>query len=64
MTDDKTKFEQVSEEDRISIFSEFLYFLRENKKWWMLPILLVIAAVGLLVAVSASGALPFIYAFF
>ena len=64
MADNKTKFEQAAEEDRLSIFAEFWYFLRENKKWWMLPILLVLAAVGLLVAASASGALPFIYAIF
>ncbi len=64
MKDNKTEFERAAEEDRISIFAEFWYFLRENKKWWMLPILLVIAAVGLLVAVSATGLLPFIYAIF
>ncbi len=65
MADSKNDFQQASEEARDSIVTEFIYFLRENKKWWLTPIIVVLALVGLLVYLSAgSGAAPFIYALF
>ena len=47
-----------------SIVGEFVAFLLHNKKWWLAPILLVLALVGLLVILSSSAAAPFIYAIF
>ncbi len=48
-----------------SLIKEFWLFLREEKKYWLVPMLLVMGVVGLLVWVaSANGALaPFIYPF-
>lgn len=60
----KTAFEQAGEEERISLLSEFVYFLRDNKKWWLTPIFLVMALVGALAMLSGSGAAPFIYTMF
>jgi hypothetical protein len=40
-------------------------FLRERKKFWLLPIVLVLVGVGALVVVGSSSALaPFIYTIF
>jgi hypothetical protein len=39
-------------------------FVRVNKKWWLLPILLVLLGFGVLVMLSGSGAAPFIYTLF
>ena len=64
MNGDRTEFEQASEEKELSLFGEFFYFLKENKVWWMAPILLVLAGVGLLVLLGGSGAAPFIYTLF
>ncbi len=64
MSDEKSKFEQAAEEQRTSIIGEFWYFLLENKKWWLLPILLIMLGVGLLIALGGSGAAPFIYTLF
>jgi len=36
-------------------------FLSENKKWWLLPILLAVLALGVLVILGGTGAGPFIY---
>ncbi len=55
-------FEQASEEARPSLIAEFRYFLAHSKKWWLLPILLVLGVVALLAIFSASGIAPFIYA--
>lgn len=45
------------------IAAEFWMFLRENKKWWLVPILLALLLLGALVIASGSGLAPFIYPF-
>lgn len=47
-----------------SLVREFVDFLRENKKWWLTPILLVIGLLMFLVVLSLSPAAPFIYTLF
>ena len=49
---------------RTGLASEFWDFLKHNKKWWLLPIILVVLALGALVFLSGSGAAPFIYTLF
>jgi hypothetical protein len=61
-SDRRTAFEQASAESRPSLAAEFLYFLSHSKKWWLLPILIVLGLVGLLAMFGASGVAPFIYA--
>ena len=46
-----------------SLLGEFWEFLRHNKKWWLLPILIVLLLFGLLIFLSGTGAAPFIYTF-
>ena len=46
-----------------SLLVEFWEFLCHNKKWWLLPILLVLLLFGILVLLSGTGAAPFIYTF-
>ncbi len=43
---------------------ELWYFLGRSKKWWLLPILVVILGFGLLVFLSGTAAAPFIYTLF
>lgn len=48
-----------------SIFREFWAFLRVRKKWWLLPIVLVMVLVGaLLIFAQGSALAPFIYTIF
>jgi len=56
--------EQASQQEQPGLVTEFIDFLKHNKKWWLLPILLVMAMVGALAMFSASGAAPFIYTLF
>jgi len=44
--------------------SDLWAFLKNNKKWWLLPILLVLLLIGLLAILSGSAAAPFIYTLF
>ena len=50
----------------MGIIQEFWEFIRERKKWWLLPILFVLVLViGLVVVANSAGGLsPFIYALF
>jgi hypothetical protein len=47
-----------------NIVGEFWHFLRENKKWWLLPIVVIAFGFGLLVFFSGTAAAPFIYTLF
>lgn len=50
---------------KLEVLWEFWQFLKENKKLWLLPIVLVLLLVGLLIVVTSSSAVaPFIYALF
>ena len=64
MSKDPNEFEKATEEGRTSLVGEFIYFLSENKKWWLLPILLVLAGVGILVVLARTRVAPFIYTIF
>ena len=47
------------------VVSELWQFMRENKKYWLAPILAVLLLVGiLLVAAKGSAVAPFIYTLF
>ena len=60
-TQSTSEFAQAGQEAQPSLLAEFVDFLKYNKKWWMLPIVIVLGMVGLLTVLAASGAAPFIY---
>lgn len=47
-----------------SLASEIWGFLRENKKWWLLPAVVAFAAIALLLLLTSTAAAPFIYTLF
>jgi hypothetical protein len=61
---EKPSFEELSQAPEPSVVAEFLDFLKHNKKWWLLPILLMMAAFGLLMAFASTSVAPFIYTLF
>ena len=49
----------------LSFIKEFLEFLKVRKKYWLLPILLVLVLFGGLIVLSQGSAVaPFIYTIF
>jgi len=49
----------------VSVAKELWVFIRVRKKWWLLPILVVMFLVGaLLVFAQGSALAPFIYTIF
>jgi hypothetical protein len=50
---------------KLSIFAEIWQFMRIRKKWWLLPMILIIVMLGLiLVFAQGSPLAPFIYTIF
>jgi Family of unknown function (DUF5989) len=62
--DDSKSFERLANQKQPGIATEFYEFLRDNKKWWLLPILILIGGFGILVALASTGVAPFIYTMF
>ena len=49
----------------LSFIKEFWIFVKERKKDWLLPILIVLALFGILIVLSQGSAIaPFIYTIF
>ena len=49
----------------IEFIKEFLEFLKVRKKYWLLPIIIVLAFFGILIVLSQGSAVaPFIYTIF
>ncbi len=50
---------------KISILSELWAFLRQRKKWWLMPIIIFLVLLGgLIILTQGSAIAPFIYALF
>ena len=46
------------------VFREFLQFLRKEKKWWLVPLVLILLALGALILFTSGSILaPFMYPF-
>jgi hypothetical protein len=49
----------------MGLISELWAFMRERKKWWLLPVIVVMVVMGaLLVFAQGSALAPFIYTIF
>ena len=61
-SDGNEQFARQAKEAPPGLLKEYWYFLRHSKKWYMIPTIILLLLLGLLVALSASGLMPFIYA--
>jgi hypothetical protein len=51
--------------NRLDTAKELWGFLASNKKWWLMPVVVVLVAIGaVLVFASGSALAPFIYTMF
>ena len=57
-------FTAQSTQARTGLVSEFVDFLKDNKKWWLAPIIISILGLGVLVMLGGTAAAPFIYTLF
>ncbi len=63
-TDPNESFEEAGRHTRPNLFAEVWGMLRQNKKYWLLPIIIVLVLIGALVILGSTAAAPFIYTLF
>lgn len=61
---EQKSFEELSQEEQPGLIAEFWMFIKENKIWWMLPIVIVLGLLLVLAYTLNTGAAPFIYTLF
>ena len=55
---------QAATQQRVGLVTEMWQFLRENKKWWLAPIVISVLGLGALILLGGTAAAPFIYTLF
>lgn len=58
------RFAEASRQKQDSLFREIWGMLRDNRKYWMIPLIIVLLLFGLLIILGSTGAAPFIYTLF
>ena len=62
---EKNEFEQMAQNrQETSFLGELWTLIREKKKFWLVPIILVLLLLGVLVLLSGTAVAPFIYTLF
>ena len=62
--DDKTSFEGAGKEKQTSLLADVWTMLKQNKKFWLIPLIIALLIFGLLIMAGGSAAAPFIYTLF
>ena len=57
-------FEKQASRSTPGLIGETIGFLRQSRKWWLLPVLLALVALGLFVVLAETAVAPFIYTLF
>jgi Family of unknown function (DUF5989) len=47
-----------------SFLRDLAQFVRHNKKWYLIPVILSMLLLGILIILGATGAAPFVYTLF
>jgi hypothetical protein len=58
------ELDRAAKRANAGLVREFLYFLGQSKKWWLLPILVTFLLFAALMLLSSTAAAPFIYTLF
>jgi len=57
-------FERLAHGKPPSLLREFASFLRQSKKWWLLPIIGILLVLGIVLYLGTTIAAPFTYTLF
>jgi len=56
------EFARQAEQAQTGFVAEFWDFLKNNKKWWLTPIILMLLVIGILIVLGSSPVVaPFIF---
>ncbi len=65
MPDQKRQsFKEAGDASHANLLQETALLLRQNKKYWMIPVIIVLLVFGMLIALGGTSAAPFIYQMF
>jgi hypothetical protein len=65
MPTDNHEFERIAKSQRGGSFvAELWGLMRQQRKYWLMPIIAVLLLLGLLVSLSGTAVAPFIYTLF
>ncbi|MBI5844414.1 MAG: hypothetical protein HZB23_07090 [Deltaproteobacteria bacterium] len=63
--EDKDKDQNLPDETNLSLAAEFWEFVKHRKRYWLLPIVIVLLTLSLLIVFTQGSAVaPFIYTLF
>jgi len=63
--DSRSAFEKAADSQSGGGFLTDLWeFIKTNKKWWLVPIIVLLLCFALLIFLSSTGFAPFIYTLF
>lgn len=48
----------------MEVLKDLWQFIRERKKWWLLPLIVFLLFIGLLISAGGTAVAPFIYTLF
>jgi hypothetical protein len=57
-------FEQQAAKAAPGLIRETVDFLRQSRKWWLVPVLLALVALAVFVVLAETAVAPFIYTLF
>lgn len=64
MSAPENEFEKASQQKQGNLITEFWGFLKQNKKFWLLPLIIIMLLLAALLIFSSTAAAPFIYTLF
>ena len=60
----QSEFEKASARKETNLVGELWAMLRQNKKYWLIPMIVGLLTLGLLTLLGGTAAAPFIYTLF
>jgi Family of unknown function (DUF5989) len=60
----QSEFEAAGQAKNAGVLGEFVAMMKQNKKYWLSPIILALLLVGVLIILGSTSAAPFIYTLF
>ena len=64
MSDPKRNDFENADERSGNLLTQMWQMLRQNKRYWLLPIVIVLLLLGVIIILGATSAAPFIYTLF
>lgn len=62
--ENKSEFEKAGAGKQASLLGEFFAMVKQNRKYWLVPIVILLLLLAIFITFGSSTAAPFIYSLF